>query len=571
MSKRLTTKVFDRIILVSLLGFIIGSVFLANFTAIAGSDNDGITDVTENNLMNLYKPNLIFRAGESFYPVDVDFMISNSELFERPGGLLVVNPIVVVPAKDNLDNYPGQYYFLKYDTGTFADLDAIKSGYNTYKGANGYTVYTHVTNDSGFTFVQYWFFYAYNDGSINQHEGDWEMIQIQLDSSTQEPLFAQYSQHHTGENTSWVEVEKTDSTHPNVYVAKGSHANYFRGYEGRLGFTGDDVGSDGITIPYNDADMTFELLGEKGAGNHPAPGNAQDWMDFGGRWGDWAEQPDAELGFAGPHGPGHSENAEKWDDPGVWASSVPFVDSLWFVLCWIMYNLLYIVIGIIVLMGLWKLYKIYKVNKEGGLMVGEVMKTRAGFGVFMGFIAIGIVIYALFQPWYSVTADITSPTVTTAGQVVLIDGLNGVQVNFLVTGTGMTPLFTLGIPFSILLAAGIIFNILDIIGVKDPKKLGNGYIKSGVMFVVYLLVIIIVIALLGTIMGSITGYTEAQEVANAISAQPFGGAEFFSFYAGIVTMDLVWGFALGGILLVVSALIKIFAGAIIRSAPKDFA
>jgi len=47
------------------------------------------------------------------------------------------------------------------------------------------------------------------------------MMQIVLDA-TETPQYAVYSKHHAGEKAQWADVEKTDKTHPNVYVALGS-------------------------------------------------------------------------------------------------------------------------------------------------------------------------------------------------------------------------------------------------------------------------------------------------------------------------------------------------------------
>lgn len=85
--------------------------------------------------------------------------------------------------------------------------------------------------------LQYWFFYPYNLWSAQypqtafiwrSHEGDWEQVTLVLSASTQEPLFAGYSQHCNGERRAWVKVRKWRRTgRPVVYVALGSHANYF--------------------------------------------------------------------------------------------------------------------------------------------------------------------------------------------------------------------------------------------------------------------------------------------------------------------------------------------------------
>ena len=83
--------------------------------------------------------------------------------------------------------------------------------------------------------LQYHFFYAFNDwrlaaNGMNHHEGDWEMAAIYLKND--EPHALLLSQHGSGAMEPWKNVHRVvsrsgnASTHPIVYVALGSHANY---------------------------------------------------------------------------------------------------------------------------------------------------------------------------------------------------------------------------------------------------------------------------------------------------------------------------------------------------------
>jgi hypothetical protein len=80
--------------------------------------------------------------------------------------------------------------------------------------------------------LQYWYLYLYNDAP-NKHEGDWEMVSIQLDADGK-PVRAGYAGHAGGYKRDWALVEKEGEDRPRVYVARGSHAAYFayraRGY-----------------------------------------------------------------------------------------------------------------------------------------------------------------------------------------------------------------------------------------------------------------------------------------------------------------------------------------------------
>jgi hypothetical protein len=85
------------------------------------------------------------------------------------------------------------------------------------------------------TILQYHFFYAFNDwrlaaNGMNHHEGDWEMAAVYLKHDL--PYAVLFSQHGAGHVEKWEHVIKAAdpqgnvTTHPVVYVALGSHANY---------------------------------------------------------------------------------------------------------------------------------------------------------------------------------------------------------------------------------------------------------------------------------------------------------------------------------------------------------
>jgi hypothetical protein len=83
--------------------------------------------------------------------------------------------------------------------------------------------------------LQYHFFYAFNDwrlaaNGINHHEGDWEMVAVYLKND--EPYALLCSQHGAGALEKWenvrlvIDQDGSETTHPIIYTALGSHANY---------------------------------------------------------------------------------------------------------------------------------------------------------------------------------------------------------------------------------------------------------------------------------------------------------------------------------------------------------
>jgi hypothetical protein len=91
------------------------------------------------------------------------------------------------------------------------------------------------SDSNHWTILQYHFFYAFNDwrlaaNGMNHHEGDWEMVAVYLKNNA--PYAVLFSQHGAGNIEKWESVhlalddQGNRTTHPVVYVALGSHANY---------------------------------------------------------------------------------------------------------------------------------------------------------------------------------------------------------------------------------------------------------------------------------------------------------------------------------------------------------
>jgi hypothetical protein len=100
--------------------------------------------------------------------------------------------------------------------------------------------YGRVLRENGWTILQYWFFYPFNNwrsgfNGGNDHEADWEMITLYLSEDSEgalAPYWVAYACHDfSGADLRrhWQdpEVEK-QGEHPVVYVGGGSHASYFQ-------------------------------------------------------------------------------------------------------------------------------------------------------------------------------------------------------------------------------------------------------------------------------------------------------------------------------------------------------
>jgi hypothetical protein len=253
-------------------------------------------------LAEKYAPYLCFYRGfwgeEEFFPTYVDSMLENSTFWKyRPEEKI-----------EEYDTAPDKGVFIgTYDSNYFLDLKPDGSGMNSdliplY--ANDRNLYCRVAcfgyEGDMYIVVQYWFFYLYNEGSINDHEGEWEMIEVLLDYPTKEPIGAAYSRHLGGEYRLWNEIRIVEETHPKVYVAQGSHAAYFS--EGLFGY---QIIADVV----NDGGWT-------GLPHSISPLQNDPWLDFAGNWGyrsRWSSL------VSGPYGP--EFQGAKWHDPVGWAFS----------------------------------------------------------------------------------------------------------------------------------------------------------------------------------------------------------------------------------------------------------
>jgi hypothetical protein len=545
---------------------IVGLMLFSSIASVAAQDvdNDGIPDSNEKQLALKYEPYLHFAAGEKFFPTNANYHIIKSELYEKKSD--DSNELIErFPDVASIAQYTTENYFLN---NTLGGYEEIAEDYKQNRESFGDKIYAHVTSEAGFIIVQYWFFYAFNPGTLNQHQGDWEMIQIVLDS-TETPQYAVYSQHHAGERADWKDVEKVDETHPRVYVALGSHASYFRQYQGKLGIESDTLGN-AYTLKPEDLEMIY--LGEKGAGNHPS---SQDWLEFGGRWGNWDRMIDAYVGSAGPSGLGHNENAEKWLNPVSWGGDKFLVNQTWFTGSLLVFYFVYIFAAIIGAVAAYKVWKIVKRKREGKLNIMKILRSKAAVGVILGIVGIVVYFAALFLPWYVVTGNIKTTMLETAGttEMVLIDGVNGLRINTLQTDQGLATMFGLGIPFSIIFLSSVVLNALDIIGVEKPKSLSRTYIISGITSLIPIIIIMVFIAALAGVITSFASFLaggqpipqQVTDMVSAMSSSPFSG-EFIDTTNSSGTINITWGLATGAYLFIAAAAIKIVAGITLRTA-----
>lgn len=309
---------------------------LIPFLFVDTANGEERTLLTDIELAEKYAPVLYFHEQEVFRPQPVEVMLENAKLRQDRSFWFDLNILNSVVTSD-LVTYRDASLFLDIWYGS-----ARQSDYKNYSFHRAYyaenlspevgglpaTIYTSITRDSqnNQIVLQYWLFYYYNDW-FNKHEGDWELIQIILNQD-QTPEWVVLSQHHGGTRRAWEDTQIEEDTHPTVYVALGSHANYF---------WGDEVYPNSMTI----GNKRVDILDRTGQSSRILPEvvylptvdkiiSATDqyssvaWLIFNGHWGELSLQGD----FGGPSGP--ATKGDQWEHPYVWGLEQPLDVETWY-------------------------------------------------------------------------------------------------------------------------------------------------------------------------------------------------------------------------------------------------
>jgi hypothetical protein len=534
---------------------------------IVGSSFAGVVSALTDQDAEQYAPILYFVAGEKCFPVDISYAFETCDLYEVGNP----NPLLTSPINASLlTNYASDTYYLDNTHGTVqVDDNGIENDYQSKIATLGYKVYAHVDTTSNI--IQYWFFYAFNGGDMNRHEGDWEMIQVVL--SGEQPTQVMFSQHYAGQTATWNQVEK-EGNHVKVYVARGSHANYIKPYSGKIGLASDTVGDNGKVL--QPTEYTIEVLAD------------QPWLAFAGSWG-WAgaDQSSASeaaiLGEAGPNGPLFREDGTMWQ-PLSWAGNLQPANDTVFILEWFVYNFVMLFFLVALLSLLLLGFFIYRRHKKHGLgprifslfyIDGVNAKS---IGNILCIVAIIVAIIGLFLPWYTVAANVSIPSYQETGSfnAVSIDGINGIQIR-LPDRSGPVPLGTFALPFYLILGIGLVFLVLATIGISQSKKLGKKYILRGIRLLVPFILIFIFILAVGSVIPqfapvAMKDSTDVFSAMNAMSAAPFNGQYTIQLSGvdGGGDVHLQWGFGIGVYLLMFAGILLIMAGLIEITAHAKF-
>ena len=270
-------------------------------------------------LLRRFQPCLRYDSLETYFADAAEIWLANPDcrLSDREGETIATPADGLSLSFLRRDRYPNGHAvdrgdFTESTSGDYQEIyGRLRSAHEEFRNV----IYARSVESHGRLWLQYWFFYFFNDyqlaWGIGIHEGDWEMIQLRMKPPVEEggapvePEIAVYAQHNFCEVRPWsdvrrlaVEQSKDGGTpdpgaedRPLVYVGRGSHASFFEpGYHETDFYditNGERSSKKGARL---------ELIGD------PPP----DWLRWPGRWGGTR---------AGGRGPEAPCSQSQWDDP----------------------------------------------------------------------------------------------------------------------------------------------------------------------------------------------------------------------------------------------------------------
>jgi hypothetical protein len=522
-----------------------------------------LSDAERQQLAEQYAPVLQYMKGETCYPVDVDYYLQSCSLFRVVDDSAVL--ITETPTIPELAQLRTDDYFLNNRLGGVDD-DNIVQAYQQNLSQLGYTVYYHIESDGQMTYVQYWMFYVFNPGSLNRHQGDWEMVQVVLDGDL-EPVAATYSQHHSAVQAGWSDVIVQDGVHATVYVALGSHANYYRYYQGKLQGM-DQCGDDGLALQPSEYEL-IEIRQE-------IPGGQPDtsWVWYGGKWGTIPDLLAEARGEAGPQGPMYREEGGMWDGVVFHNDARELSTStLW--LEFLLYYSTWIILGFVALAVVLTARRVYKKKKKGELKFPylELMNLKAqgrrGKANILAMMGLIIAVIGLMNPVFTMEIWVLGGDYATGGFVTLLSlgGTDLIVLNTLKPNGEVINLGSLAINFALILGAMVFLFILNNLAV-GPRKASKKYIGFGITLVVIFSLFFLTVIFIGDV-AALFAPPEGSAVVDLLKymgENPLGGSATLD-NPTFGTIELRWGLDLGSLLLLAGVFL-IVAGLIMRSEAK---
>ncbi len=185
-------------------------------------------------------------------------------------------------------------------------------------------------------------------------------------------------------------------------------------------------------------------------------------------------------------------------------------------------------------------------------------------GVWVGIAGYALMVAASLLPWYNVSARVPGiePYVHTHDfdnmtTIIQFDGINGLFVHPLLKEALGLGVPAVGFPFAVLFLISALLKIRKIVRSNQHKLRAATLTRSSFLILIPLAVTLIAIMTLPNYVPA-SAPVEAQNLAHAVAAQPFGGSSDFSFQvplAGTQQGTLEWGFGPAIYVMIAAALL----------------
>jgi hypothetical protein len=193
-----------------------------------------------------YTPTIYLHPYDNNHPMAVEEFLSENSMLDQSGNVLKSG---LAPA--DLTTYSAATNYLSFTNNVFPTAsndfesgDAIVPGASAGWGQSNAPIYVKTINYGSYIDLKFYMFYGINGFQTFQagiivdfktqpylfdwanfalHEGDWEHVTVRISEDTTRLLGVFYSQHGKAQ---WVNNPSLDGTHPIVYSAWDSHANF---------------------------------------------------------------------------------------------------------------------------------------------------------------------------------------------------------------------------------------------------------------------------------------------------------------------------------------------------------
>ena len=193
-----------------------------------------------------YTPTIYLHPYDNHHPMAIEGFLSASSMLDQSGNTLKSG---LTPA--DLATYSSSTNYLRFTNNVFPTAgndfetgDPIVPAAAAGWGQSNAPVYVKTIDYGSYIDLKFYMFYAINGfqtfqagiivnfktqpylfdwANFSLHQGDWEHVTVRISEDTTKLLGVFYSQHG---KAAWVANPSLDGTHPIVYSAWDSHANY---------------------------------------------------------------------------------------------------------------------------------------------------------------------------------------------------------------------------------------------------------------------------------------------------------------------------------------------------------